>query len=824
MKQLRLLITQLTLLFCIGLVGAQSLEHPVIYTTSSERAELLKTIETHSWAKAIVEELHQNIDTKLKVHATKPTEVLGNIPVFSSGRKKKGEQAASPLAAQHYALLKLASEAGMLYYLTQEEAYAQFAADILQVYIEELAPRSPQTTTITGNAFFDPRTTYPHIALTYDFIHPFLKKEGTKVYSISKEKYIPFDNGQAQKALKNIVGNVLQEYGKPDIHGKVVSNHPILTSPGALFTILCIEDDTERERLFNIFWEKGTAHQNSFKNTILPIFSEQGLWPESLSYGFMPIVSMNLNIIDRIKPELKVTEEAKYIFNGSFLYDYLRHPDRRFVRYGDSKRNNDFSANNYRYALHVAQRRRYTTIEQKAKLALQQAYEANGGYRPSMTSSGPYDQYQHLQLFWGVPIPKKQDEQLDFNKKTVVVTHAGVALERNYVPEKNELFGLCGIIGGAHYVHSHVTGISMELYGAGYVMAPNAGLPPTVPERQIPLHEHYFRLYAGNNTIVVNGTSHGLDEGSWKRRANVWQNTVANIAAEPKHLEEGIADEFSFATQFLEDTVNDATQERTLSTIRTSATTGYYLDVFRSKSNGENKFHDYIYHNIGDSAHILDSSSQELALQPTDRYQNDIGDVTKSPGWRYFEETETTKATDKAVKVRFDVKYDDRYMHLFVPNGVSRAYTKALAPPTREAKHGYVYKKTQVLAIRQEGEAWKRPFVAILEPSLNEASSVEKVNPLWDGDKLLGAIVVSKVGAIQITDYIISQEKKDALYHNTELDLLFEGRFGIVRTVNGLDQNEVILYIGEGARLQWQKNALEAANDRRGIERFKQID
>ena len=97
------------------------------------------------------------------------------------------------------------------------------------------------------------------------------------------------------------------------------------------------------------------------------------------------------------------------------------------------------------------------------------------------------------------------------------------------------------------------------------VMAPNAGLPPTVSERQIPLHEHYFRLYAGNNTVVVNGSSHGRDEGSWKGRAHVWQNTVVNIAAEPQHLEEGIAPEFSFATQYLDDTVNNAEQQRTRS-------------------------------------------------------------------------------------------------------------------------------------------------------------------------------------------------------------------------------------------------------------------
>ncbi|MBT8306929.1 MAG: hypothetical protein KJN85_08330, partial [Maribacter sp.] len=640
------------------------------------------------------------------------------------------------------------------------------------------------------------------------------------IYNASLNKRIPFDNKKAQKALRNMIGNVLQEYGEPDTHGKRVSNHPILTAPGALFMILCITDDTARERLFNVFWEKGTAHQNSFKNTLLPLFSDQGLWPESLSYGFMPIISMTLNIVDRIKPEMEVTKTSKHIFNGNFLYDYLRYPDRRFVRYGDSKRNNDFTAKNYRYALHIANRRGYPDIKEKAQMALHQAYKALGGYSPNIKSSSPYDQYQHLELFWGIDVPQELDSGIDFDKKTVVIEHAGIALQRNSAKQNNALYGLCGIIGGAHYVHSHLTGITMELYGSGYVMASNAGLPPTVPERQIPLHEHYFRLYAGNNTVVVNGTSHGLDEGSWKGRANVWQNTVVNVAAEPKHLENGIAEEFSFATQFLNDTVNNATQERTLSTIRTSDTTGYYFDLFRSKSNDINKFHDYIYHNIGDKTHILDSNDQTLLLQKTDRYQNDIGDVVKSPGWRYFEETQTTQKTNDAIKVRFDIEYDDTYMHLFVPDGVTRAYTKALAPPTREATNGYVDKKTQVLAIRQQGEAWENPFVGVFEPSKNQNSSIKTVAPLKDGDKTIGAIVTSGLGDLQITDIIISQDNREAIYKNEELGLSFKGRFGIVRTLDGDDTTKVVLYIGEGEKLQFGKKELNANTAHKGVLRF----
>lgn len=802
-------IVILSLLACFNMF-AQSLKHPVIWTTSDEKQKILELIETHDWAQDIENQWYNQIDPLVEVHQNNPETIVAKIPGFAENDHQNGESDAFPIAKEHQENLTLATNASILYYLTNNEKYAQFTADILAVYIDELHQRTPVNTTICGNAFYDPRTTYSAFAVSYDFIYNFLQKPGAKVYNKSAGQYVPFDQSKAQKTILNMVGNVLQEYGQPDKHGKIISNHPILTAPGALFGILCVEDDAERERLFKVFWETGTAHQNSFNHTILPMFSGQGIWPESLSYSFMPIITMVLNIVDRVKPEMEVAQKNQAIFEGNFLFDYLRNPDRTFVRYGDSKRYNDLTGPLYRYTLSIADRRGYKSLKEKAQVALQQSYEANGGYFPKMVDNGIFDNSKPLELFWAVPLPETIDKTIDLNKQTVIVEHAGIALQRNYVTENNEIYGLCGIIGGAHYVHSHLTGISMELYGAGYTMAPNAGLPASVPERLIPLHEHYFRLYAGNNTVVVNGTSHGRDEGSWKGKAHVWQNKTRNIAAEPGHLEDGISKNFSFATQFLEDTVNHALQERTLGIIRLNDTSAYYFDMFRSKANGHNNFHDYIYHNIGDTTQLTNLNNKVLPLKDTKRYQNDIGDAVKSPGWRYFEETKVTKPTSQVVKARFDINYDQKYMHLLMPNGVEREYTKALAPPTREAENGYLTKKTQVLVVRQEGEAWDRPFMAVLEPSTKEVSSVQNVAPLMDGKKTVGAIVTSKVDGALLTDYIICQDQENAFYINKDLDLAFTGRFAIARSEQINGKTKVTLYIGDGKLLRFNGKSIQS--------------
>ena len=818
---------KLILLFYISIccivstnLKAQSLKHPVIWITAEERPLVLEHIEKYDWAKSMVKQLHERVDAKLKIHQENPNFILNTIPAFAKNDRENTEQKSTPLAEGHNKVLALASESSMLYYLTEDEKYAQFSADILAFYINELSSRTPETTTICGYDFFDPRTTYGPFAITYDFIYNFLQKPGTKVYNKNSGKQVVFDNSKAQKAIANIVGNVLQEYGKPDVHGKFVSNHPILTATGALFNILCVDDDAERNRLFNVFWEKGTAHQNSFKNTILPMFGEQGIWPESTSYSFMPIITLVLNIVDRVYPEMNVTKENRHIFEGNFLFDHLRYPNRKFVRFGDSKRNNDGTEDLYKYTLAIAERRGYSDLKQQAQIALRQAYNAKGGYKPKLDDH-IFNNFEPLDLFWGIPIPEKIEEGINFNKPTVLVKHAGIALQRNYVDKENVTYGLCGIIGGAHYVHSHVTGIAMELYGAGYVMAPNAGLPPSVQERQIPLHENYFRLYAGNNTVIVNGTSHGLDKNTWKGNSYVWQNTTVNVACEPKHLEDPISENFSFATQFLKDEVNNCDQERTLSIIRTSGKTAYYFDVFRSKSLDENKFHDYIYHNIGDETLITNVKNEQLSLEEANHYQNDIGDPVKSPGWRYFESTQVTKPTQEAVNVKFHIKEDNRYMHVFVPKGIKREYTKALAPPSREAENSYLKKKTQVITIRQHGEAWDKPFLAVFEPTIGNKSSVQSVESLMFGDKIVGAKVISNIEKSVITDYIISQDNPDLVYINKELNLKFEGRFGIVRVEEVKGNKTISLYIGEGKQLNFGKEKLSANAEQKG---FKSIN
>lgn len=796
-------------------LNGQTMEHPVIWITADEREHVLELIDTYPWAQSIVSKLRSTVDAKVNSHVNNPASILNTIPAIPADDNLSESEAIN--TGNHTKILLYASYAGMLYYITEEEKYAQFSADILSYYIDVLATRTPQTTTISGNYFYDPRTSYAHFAIAYDLVHCFLTTPETQVYRKSTGTRVDFDNSIAQTAIRNMAVNALQEFSGDDTHGKIISNHPVLRSPGVLFSILCVEDDVERERLFSVFWEKGTNKQNSFKNTILPMFGTQGIWPESTSYSFMPNITMILNVIDRIKPEMNVIEGNMSILDGNFLFDNLRLPDRRFVRYGDSKRNTDGTEALYQNTLYMARRRGFLDYEHKAIVALKQTYEATGAYNPSVSTStfDNYDAYRNL--FWGVPIPETVEDEIDFQKPTVIIEHAGIALQRNSVKNSNRSYGLTGIIGGAHYVHSHVTGISMELYGSGYVMGPGGGLPPSLAERNYPEHREYFMRHAGNNTVIVNGTSHGRQEGSWSSNSYVWQNTAVNVASEPKHLEDPINKNFSFATQYLADQVNNCQQERTLSIVRTSETSAYYFDMFRSKSLATNNFHDYVYHNLGDDMHLFDINNQELDVAATTMYQNDIGDLRKSPGWIHFENTNVSETTDEAVKVRFDLNESGVFMHMFAPAGVDRQYTKALGPSTREAKGSYINKKTQIVAIRQQGEAWEKPYVSVFEPTQSVFSSVKSVTHLYNGDAIIGARVMSEVGDKTIEDFILCLPAANSSATLPKYGISFTGRFAVVRYEQDLEKAYTTLYIGEGDSLSYGDFKLIPDASRKGV-------
>lgn len=702
-------------------------------------------------------------------------------------------------------VLILGVDSAVLYYLTGEEEYAQLTADILHAFVEPLALMN----VVKGGrgGFFiadflrDVRITAPMFPLMYDFVKPFLNKSNTRVYDAVEKKRERFNDTAAQTVFVKLAELVLNE-------GITQSNWAILEGNGILYNLIVINDAAERNRLFDKFFNENTLRHDSFTWS-MNNFTPENLWPESLLYSFDVndrILTM-MNIIDRNKDifDVDVFGTNRALLDGAFIYENLEYPTREPLRFGDATRDAFDLKKIYATALTIAKRKNYTQYAKRAEEGLAQEWKSAGGYSPEIVTERLIYQ-SPLQLLWGnnIDLNKAKPQQ---KEKTIHIAHAGIVLQRNYATDNIIDNGLMYYTGGAAYVHAQASGIDFEVYGAGSIMGQDfgAGLYGT------DLHNHYAFNPASHNTVIVNNKAQ-RGEGGW----DFIMDDTQLLAAEPGSFKESLSQNFSFSCQALNDTINDADHQRCIAMVRTSNTSGYYVDFSRAKSKGQDRHSDYLFHNLGDKTTIKELNGQNISLRDTpNRYKNDLGDEHKSPGWYFFEKTKTTAQTNKTVHVQFQLEAIDRAMNAYIVGGDGdREVSLAEGPATPGAKNGYHRKPTQVMTIRRQGEAWKRPYVVVYEPQVGNNRVITDVKILKNNNEVVGVEVVSVEGGLQTRDVILAQDNANKTYNRDGIK--FTGRFAIVReaTTNGAKATE--LYIGDGKSLEYAGIALNTGNKTSG--------
>jgi len=775
----------------------QSLAHPCLWASAAEKAQITSNIASFPWASSIYVQLKSRVDPKKDAHKLNPETILSTIPSLT-GTDRTGQTE----------MLNTAAESAILYYLTDNADYAQMAADILSNYTDKLAlidTVNIRKSNFFGDWWLESRTTYPRIPIIYDFVYNFVNNVNNTVYDLPTHSRKKFNNTAAQAAVKKLAANDMKSIVAPKC------NHSVLAGNGVLLNILMIDNDVIRESFFKRYYNDPSNKLlfDSFTWT-LANFSTQDIWPETISYGKMSqeIVLQAMNIIDRVKPELNIVNKNLRVLDGSYKYADFYFPSGASIRYGDSHRAVDRIAI-YQRILAIATRKNLTDYITKAKQVLKYEYSLIGGYKP-IVKTETLEWYSPLDLLWGVNIANSITAVPEPIHTTVRIEHAGLVVQRNNNTTDSINYGLMYTTGGATYVHAHATGIEMELYGNGNVLGVNNGTGDYTPA----IHTDYEINYAAGNTVVVNGSAK-------RGPADTWYDVMKKVtldASEPAPDDVAVSKDFSFSTQSLNDTYNDCLQQRTVGLIRNSDKSGYYLDVFRSTSNGTNNYHDYLYHNIGDTVNLKFANNVAVPLSSSARYTTDItGSVS---GWKYFSSVISSNATTNGVNGLFSLNALNKYMNVFIPSGVSREYSTAVAPPTYEAESNYYKKNTHVMTIRQYGEAWDRPFICAFEPSIGATPTVKSVEQLMNGTKVVGAKVISIVNGVTITDWVISQEDATQTYTNSAQAISFTGRFGIVRTLVQNGKTKVSLYIGDGTSLQFNDSILNANSKNNGLKSF----
>ena len=323
--------------------------------------------------------------------------------------------------------------------------------------------------------------------------------------------------------------------------------------------------------------------------------------------------------------------------------------------------------------------------------------------------------------------------------------------------------------------HQHANGISLELYGKGYVLGPDAGIGRTLYSG-LDYLEYYSQMPA-HNTVVVDGVSSYpvmMSQHAFKVVASypeVSKEQPASKKLSEKKLsiqkDSELKDKITYATVSFIEPETQALQQRTTAIVKTSAKGGYYIDVFRSKKKeGGDKTHDYFYHNLGQEMKVMDAASGlSLDMKPTVELAFAGGHLY---AYSYIYDKKSAEMQN-SVKTQFVTKIlDDKVveamdgqreitMTMWMKKDENRTIFQALSPVNLEYERmpnqPYKVDEQPVLTFvaRQKGEAWNHPFVCVYEPSSDtEPSDIASVDYFTPSEpSAVGIIVKLKDGTEQ---------------------------------------------------------------------------
>ncbi len=796
---------------------------PLIWVTPADRALILAKIAAQPWAQAHFAAIQERVKRDVEQHQRDRDAYLHGFPLIPSpagpiahptfayqGANGVRTNMAARQKLMHFSQVGI--DCGVLYFLTEDKSYAACAADILNVFTEAMVHLKPSESVGNGGYLYpndhllEARILGSQIPLIYDFVASYLKA-GATVYDLAARKPQSFNFENAQ--------TVFRRYARLAIdHGLVNNNWPVLEMPSLAHNVLALDDPAERARLLAFVTSENTPHQDSLKKVVGHFAKPGEIWPESFQYsgGVSALATYLVALMVRQGQADALTANYANIPLSLARLQELRFPNGKYIRFGDGPRNASPHYRQFEIAYALGQRLGDTRLQALFGGLIQAGVESKEYDRskPEGHSGGPNSYFAPLPLLWFSPEVKGEPTPRP-SKTTDMLPFVGAVLQRNLSPTKSAKDALMAVVSGGSHVHGHASGMALELYGKGQVLGTNAGKGEYTTDE----HENYRRLFAAYNTVIVNGASQG--SGGW---VGLGTQIVQTVALEPALGKSPLSPSCSFSlTRFTDDKSPGAkaTQERLVVLVRTSPTTGYYVDIFRSRAlpDTPEQFHDYVYHNLGEGVELTAEQPGLMLRAAPERFRPIPGAVWKQngkylwPGWHVFQKSQASEPFAGSVQAHFYAKSLPG-MRLFLPGTPGREYAHALAPATKEAPEPYDMALTPVLVVRQRGPAWEKPFAAVFEPLERGESkgSVVSVMPLTDEKGLAGLTVVSQISGQKLTQHVLV---RSCTLPKLELELT--GALGIV-TIR--ENNAATLYLGEGTLLRYQKNRLTTPGERKG--------
>ncbi|WP_205702870.1 hypothetical protein [Botryobacter ruber] len=827
-------------------------QHPRIYASAGDREQVKKKISTEAWAANNWQSLQKELEPYVNRHQQDPDWIVsrlamywkkgehytqgyvrnenfdygtGNAPVPTvrlpgmrtwneyinvplenrtpfnesgdmlavSKKNPEGEAVLVPyrksghlVRLNNTEILSLAEKAAFAYWLTGEEKYAKFSSDItwawlLGVYYMN-PPLDPEKHSggpggyLPGGimGYYDYEVIHDDqamaVAASYDFLYDYLNKHPHKHLKATG------------KSVTDLAGTVFKRFieinmvrggksGNWNINGWNLAMRPILV----LETNDYYKDGRGQEYYLQYFTTTSTNYHDALPDFIKDYDKVTGLWSESPGYALSTIAMLLDLAIPIYKQGVDVIESNPMLQKAALaIFPWLDARGNTIV-FGDGRGG---PAN---YAMFERLLTYYTWKGDNENAAI-----AASAIRKGL-DAGHYDRSTSgwVGLCVNVPtVPQPENREISGIRTAYSVVHRHITMKNGNQIENGLMATLYG--GYPKKLHLNPNGLAMQLYGKGWALAPDASGYESYWSDDFSYHQ----TVTGSNTIVP-----GYEAGP-----------VTVNAMEPAPAPGNFINEKAISPYASFSDVSAGEKRRVISIIRTSPSTGYYVDVFRSDQDNN----DYIFHNLGNTLTLKNESGTHLPLAPA----SDLG-TSYHQGYRYFKNqqkaaytgdlyaTWTITATSPSISMGMWMK-GQQHREVYQVEAPYTNLNKNVTPNGVNTPPGI----TPTIIIRQNGNnAWKAPFVAVFEPYEGAEKSVQKITALASEDRFVGLLVESKPLNQELRgrkEYIL--QAVDETVYAPATGIRFSGMYGIAAEN---EQGFQYLYLGKGRLLQKGKYKLE---------------
>ncbi len=832
--------------------------YPRIYITQDEKSDLEQTIASEPWAKGVIDGIHKRIDGYVERHESDPEWITSRLmmnwntkyrDVYIKGMSFShdgGEAAPVPtvkfaghrdgtttfgtpsieqtmpymddprgvyfpnknnnnefewvhpsktgttIAKMNERIVGLARDAAFIYWLEGDERYAKFAYDIFNVYMQGMAYRSEpidldngHIQTLVGYTCFQVihESNLKNVSELYDFLYAYIDKK----YSSNIGGYESTIKSWTDQIIKN---------GVPQNNWNLHQANIILKAAMVLKDNNQYADGKGRDYYIDYMLNVTSPRQWSITKLLdFGYDMSNGVWAECPGYSF-GVTNDTMRFIEDFStsfgfdllPYLSVMYKAVDV-----LPQYL-FPNGQTIAFGDSNYG-PIGTSGMRDMIRMAQRAGDEEAEAKYT-AMYRLFEPKADAPATARVGSDYSS-----LFQNKPLELNPDYKAGSLENYITQTFYAPNISWHAQRMGEGKDGLMASLNGSLGNHMHANGINVELYGKGLVQGADPGKGTNYFQ---PAYLEYYSQFPAHNTVMVDGVSSYTEMMSYHA-------FELNSEYPTSGAKGGYYPNLTYADVSFVEPETQSDQNRTFAIIRNSATSGYYVDIFRSKRrNGKDKFHDYYYHNLGQTMKIMDAEGAEMELVEEEKI-GFAGGHLFALDYMWGEKFAQT-SDDYQVEWKIDYPGDkeDIFMNLWMGGSEGREVLSINSPSCKSFRNNAdfpynVYEDPYLTFIaRQYGDAWENPFVSVYEPyTSTEGRSIASIERFDDenGDKsFAGVKVVNKSGR---EDFILSSfGGAMAKYQDKQSDAVYS-----VVAVSSDKDFEMLM--GEGTRLSFEGGSIE---------------